>query len=124
MQVIGAFVDKKEAERPVFKQAIIDSVTKWVKPLGINANQRIRVTDLGIGDTKDNFYAIIDVTYKYPDASKWEELYKKLGFKGIEKELYKNYKKLKSGNLVIDTIEVNPSPLIGFGITISGNVVK
>lgn len=123
MKVIGAFYNKREGEIPAFKQVVKDAVDKWVKPLGISPD-RVKINDFDIGDVEDNFYAIVGVTYKYPDASKWEELYKKLGFKGIEKELYKNYKKLKSGNLVIDTIEVNPSPLIGFGITISGNLVK
>ena len=122
MKVIGAFFDKREAERPAFKQVVKDELDKWVKPLGINPNQ-VKINDFDIGDVKDNFYAIVGVTFPYPRAGEWGELYKKLGFKGIEKELYKTYKKLKSNKLVVDTIEVNPSPLIGFNITISGSVV-
>lgn len=123
MKVIGAFFDKREGERPGLKQIVLDEVVKWVKPLGININQ-VKITDFDIGDTKDNFYAIVSITYKYPDAGKWEDLYNKLDFDGIAKELYKNYKKLKSKNLEVNSIEVNPSPLIGFIATISGNVVK
>ena len=123
MRVIGAFFDKREAEKPVFKKAVTDEAAKWLKPLNIRPDQ-IKVTDIGIGDVADNFYAIVLVTYKYSEAGNWEELYKKLKLDGIAKELYKNYKKLKPKNLEVNSIEVNPSPLIGFTITISGIKLK
>lgn len=124
MKVVGAFYNKREGEIPAFKQVVKDAVDKWVKPLGISPD-RVKINDFDIGDVEDNFYAIVGVTYPAHKSGEWISIYNKFkNYKDIEKELYKNYKKLNSKNLIINTIDVNPSPLVGCIITISGNVVK
>ena len=123
MKVVGAFGWMSEDERLSFKQVLGDLLIKVVKPLNINESQ-VDVKQFNVDTNDDSFYAVASVTYKYSERDKWKELYNDMGFEGIKKELNKASKKVKSKKVIIKSIDVGSSPLEGFTLTISGNVVR
>lgn len=123
MKVVGAFGWMSEDERLSFKQVLGDLLIKVVKPLDINESQ-VDVKQFSVDTNDDSFYAAVSVAYKYSERDKWKELYNDIGFEGIKKELNKASKKVKSKKVIIKSIDVGSSPLEGFTLTISGNVVR
>lgn len=123
MKVVGAFGWMSEDERLSFKQVLGDLLIKVVKPLDINESQ-VDVKQFSVDTNDDSFYAVVSVAYKYSERDKWKELYNDIGFEGIKKELNKASKKIKSKKVIIKSIDVGSSPLEGFTLTISGNVVR
>ena len=123
MKVVGAFGWMSEDERMAFSQVLEGMLIKIVKPLDINESQ-VGVKQFSVDTSNDTFYSAASVAYKYSERDKWKELYNDIGFDGIKKELNKASKKVKSKKVIINSIEVGASPLDGFNLTISGNVVR
>lgn len=124
MKVVGAFGWMSEDDRRAFKQALNELLIKVIKPLGLNESEA-DVKQFNVDTNDDSFVGIASVVYYKPsEIAKWKELYNEKGFKGIEKELNKSAKKVKSKKITIKSIEVNPSPVDGFNLTIYGNLIR